>query len=561
MAAEIEAQNKYYLQQDGNCQKEMIRMAFDLGCGAESQQSFEDRRSLFKPSSPCSHSPLYREDLSRSPQDGATRSKGRFYPDERPQCLGDSSSQRGQDAAILGWPYSACPELAQPGPLMQPPVVPLRPKKAPSNYGLSLSSSTSSFFADKTSTAAALRKSHRYSMFEDLMAVRRTPPHLESVRSIRPRSMYVPFVGCVQSPILPPGKEARDILKALSFSPTPENHSPQGYNFSANPLGDFKAVNLHMRRSSVCNRSPSQSSLDDDLPARPRSSLALVKPLWDPKNQPFTSSRLPRIPQSPPRGPSRQERPSSGSLFHTEGGGGEFALGLIPTTKSSSTSNLQNFHQGRRSKRIQQPAVPMVARSGYGFYAQEGYDIDPELCSLWHRSSRAGGKSGQPKVQEAVPPTAGFLSTFRPVPNCVSMEARMAKDAGIRRPGGGSNDGSSYLTEGGSNLMTTFCTSNSGSSQSSSSFETARSSSNFSSTRSSVSSCSVALAGATDCQHQQSQVSVNSNTSSMSSSGSKGMGSNLNAILESIRETSPYALTQPRNVPTASDKETLQGPN
>jgi hypothetical protein len=35
----------------------------------------------------------------------------------------------------------------------------------------------------------------------------------------RPRSLYVPFIGYVEAPPLPPGKEARDILMALSFAP------------------------------------------------------------------------------------------------------------------------------------------------------------------------------------------------------------------------------------------------------------------------------------------------------------------------------------------------------
>jgi len=41
----------------------------------------------------------------------------------------------------------------------------------------------------------------------------------------RPHSLYVPFVGCVDAPRVPPGQAARDILHALSFAPTHESFS------------------------------------------------------------------------------------------------------------------------------------------------------------------------------------------------------------------------------------------------------------------------------------------------------------------------------------------------
>jgi hypothetical protein len=41
----------------------------------------------------------------------------------------------------------------------------------------------------------------------------------EGPPAARPRSLYVPFVGCVETPALPPGKGAHDILMALSYTP------------------------------------------------------------------------------------------------------------------------------------------------------------------------------------------------------------------------------------------------------------------------------------------------------------------------------------------------------
>lgn len=41
----------------------------------------------------------------------------------------------------------------------------------------------------------------------------------------RPHSLYVPFVGCIDAPRVPPGQAARDILHALSFAPTHESFS------------------------------------------------------------------------------------------------------------------------------------------------------------------------------------------------------------------------------------------------------------------------------------------------------------------------------------------------
>lgn len=42
----------------------------------------------------------------------------------------------------------------------------------------------------------------------------------------RPLSLYVPFVGCVDTPRPPPGQAAREILNAMSYAPTQDSYSP-----------------------------------------------------------------------------------------------------------------------------------------------------------------------------------------------------------------------------------------------------------------------------------------------------------------------------------------------
>ena len=84
------------------------------------------------------------------------------------------------------------------------------------NYKLSLSSSTASFFnqniAGINRSKSSLSDSTQHSSQRN-MSMQRT--HL----SVRPQSLYVPFIGRVETQPQPPGKQARDILMALSYPP------------------------------------------------------------------------------------------------------------------------------------------------------------------------------------------------------------------------------------------------------------------------------------------------------------------------------------------------------
>lgn len=66
-----------------------------------------------------------------------------------------------------------------------------------------------------SSSNPSLRGSHQSLMPQ-------TPP------PIRPASLYVPFVGCVDAPRPPPGQAAREVLNALSYAPTGESYNIGG---------------------------------------------------------------------------------------------------------------------------------------------------------------------------------------------------------------------------------------------------------------------------------------------------------------------------------------------
>ena len=88
------------------------------------------------------------------------------------------------------------------------------------NYRLSLSSSSASFFNQNKSginrSKSSLSDSTQHSS-------QRNMSHLDVMEkthlSARPQSLYVPFVGRVETQPQPPGKQARDILMALSYPP------------------------------------------------------------------------------------------------------------------------------------------------------------------------------------------------------------------------------------------------------------------------------------------------------------------------------------------------------
>ena len=93
-------------------------------------------------------------------------------------------------------------------------------KRVQGGYKLSNSSSNASFFRETripfSKSKNSLSETSNVS-FTNHNSILATPPRA------RPRSLYVPFVGYIENPPLPPGKEARDILMALTFTPISEN--------------------------------------------------------------------------------------------------------------------------------------------------------------------------------------------------------------------------------------------------------------------------------------------------------------------------------------------------
>lgn len=104
-------------------------------------------------------------------------------------------------------------------------------------------------------------------------AVSSPPTNLSRSPTARPKSLYIPFQGCVETPPPPPGRAARDILNALSYAPTHERYSSSQEEVFKSSQGS-----LSSSRSSGASWASSAGSMS-----------------------PKFSNVLPCIPQSPPR--------------------------------------------------------------------------------------------------------------------------------------------------------------------------------------------------------------------------------------------------------------------
>ncbi|XP_059084323.1 serine/threonine-protein kinase 10-like isoform X3 [Tigriopus californicus] len=101
-----------------------------------------------------------------------------------------------------------------------------------------------------------------------LLSTPKTPPLSVSPRP-RPHSLYVPFQGCIESPPLPPGKAARDILNALSFAPTHESYSMDELKSSQCSLASSKSSGASWA-SSPGSLSPRYSNVLPCIPQSPK---------------------------------------------------------------------------------------------------------------------------------------------------------------------------------------------------------------------------------------------------------------------------------------------------
>ena len=126
------------------------------------------------------------------------------------------------------------------------------------NYKLSLSSSSASFFnqdiAGINRSKSSLSDSTQHSSQRN-MSIQKS--HL----SARPQSLYVPFIGRVETRPQPPGKQARDILMALSYPPIHDDEECYQYQMASmmkykNP--HIKKVNLDRPRDILINNRSSR---------------------------------------------------------------------------------------------------------------------------------------------------------------------------------------------------------------------------------------------------------------------------------------------------------------
>ena len=192
---------------------------------------------------------------------------------------------------------------SSPRPVSSPPDSTLPGSPAPPHYGsvslhtpvfrtLSTPHSRSSL---STSPSITSYMSHRGAPFlsssnpsllgSQQSLVPQTPP------PIRPASLYVPFVGCVDAPRPPPGQAAREVLNALSFAPTQDSYASDPTSPALSP----KLRHTRSKKLTVVPQSPKLRSKSSSL-------VSLMGP--SSPGPPSTNTTSPRGPPPPSsRGP------------------------------------------------------------------------------------------------------------------------------------------------------------------------------------------------------------------------------------------------------------------
>ncbi len=155
-------------------------------------------------------------------------------------------------------------------------------------------------FATRTSPLIHHKRARSSVAYPSQSSLLSTPP-----RPPRPRSLYVPFQGCVDQP---PGRAAKDILNALSYAPTHESYSSSSQE-------EFKSSSsLSSSRSSGASWGASSAGGGGGGSLSPKMSCQV----------------LPCIPQSPTSPHKRMRSKSSSSLatmLVVGGGGGGTTMG------------------------------------------------------------------------------------------------------------------------------------------------------------------------------------------------------------------------------------------
>jgi len=162
----------------------------------------------------------------------------------------------------------------------------------------------------------------------------------------RPRSLYVPFIGCVDKPPEPPGRAARDILHALSYAPT---SSSQGSLSSSRSSGGASSS----WASSAGSVSPKYSHV---LPCIPQS------PPRDLRSKSSSLATLISV-SPPPSTPSAAAQPTVALRLHRRLHHGQLPLSystqeliqFMTPSPLGSGSTLDEDGQSGRRRRFEEP--------------------------------------------------------------------------------------------------------------------------------------------------------------------------------------------------------------
>ena len=461
---------------------------------------------------------------------------------------------------------------------------PVTVKGSREGYQLSMSSSTASFFDDGCMPLSRSKGSLSESMCHSSNKGVPKPSPL----ALRPRSLYVPFVGRVESPPLPPGKEARDILRALSFAPTQEHSlsyqhqnfndaescrshpcllypfqkgsqsslSSAGSNPSCKPRGDRSLYALPLPTKSFSYNKrlaagplspklpsiPSYETRQEEMPARSQLQSFVpcrVYPNTSVVNDTKRFVQPMQINQNVQKISMTPEHPNStASRKHTSLSSSTADIALSPASSTSSPiPPLSPFVNAKRSYSYQSD-LNSGREKQCDFESPIALEADPPMYSPTHPLNHSENTAIRVTHPPVLHPPPGLSSVLSPEKLLLTPKR-----------GRGSLGNNHQRNKSASNISTHSQSSNSSSSIGLGSFETAKSSSSFSSV-SSASAASNHMYQSHDSnpfatfQTSYSSSSLASNSSNTTSSSNEVFPRNYvpndSVKLESIREASPY---------------------
>ena len=133
------------------------------------------------------------------------------------------------------------------------PVRPPRSLRTLSNPVAATPASVSAYSISRPTSSPTPSSYSSVSPFTSRHSLTSSQPSLtpQSPPVPRPKSLYVPFVGCVDAPRVPPGQAARDILHAMSYAPTHESFSSDETHHITPISKLFKSPRLKSKSSSL----------------------------------------------------------------------------------------------------------------------------------------------------------------------------------------------------------------------------------------------------------------------------------------------------------------------